>query len=171
LMVHFTVETEVKAVRHTRVFLAPIVTPRPMKRLAIRPPIKAPEARMQVALPPLRLPALEPPLVPVQPVIEAPRIVVETVPSAIPSPKAPAQVQTGGFSGVSAAPVQIAKAPQVVVAGFGDAVAPPTSGSRRGSLVAAGFGDAQAPPSAGQRRPSPVATAGFGDTGISSAPG
>jgi TonB family protein len=38
-------------------------------------------------------------------------------------------------------------------------------------VASAGFGDAQAPPSAGQRRPSPVATAGFGETGISSAPG
>jgi TonB family protein len=160
LMVHFTVETRVSPVRHTRVLLVPAVTPPPMKA-AIRTPPKTRKVQIQTALPPLRLPPLAPPVARSELVIEAPRIVVETqsklppVPpvasiAVTPSSKPPAQVQTGGFSGVSVAPVQIARDPLV---------------------VAAGFGDAEAQLSPGQRSPSGVAAAGFGDTAVSSSPG
>jgi TonB family protein len=157
LMVHFTVETGIAPVRHTRVLLVPTAIAPRMKR-AIRTPPKAREVRMQAALPPPRLPTLAPPVVHVQPVIEARAIVAEAPPkpppvtpvaAVTPSPKPPALVQTGGFSGVSSTPALLAKATQV---------------------VAAGFGDAGTPPSAGQQRPSSVAAAGFGDTGVSSSP-
>jgi TonB family protein len=151
-MVHFTVETKASLVRQNRVLLVPTVTRQRVKR-AIRTAPKAHQVQIQAALPPPKLPAFAPPVYHPEPVIETPRIVVETRPESPPvthvATKPPAQVQTGGFAAASTAPVQTAKAAQIVAAGFGDAVAPP---------------------SAGQRRASSVATAGFGDTGVLSPP-
>src|SRR5712691_11639085 len=71
LMVHFAVETGILPARDARVRLVAPVAPAPRIRRAIRTSPKAPAVH-QAALPVPRFPALAPPVVRPQPVLEAP---------------------------------------------------------------------------------------------------